>query len=176
MKYSNPQLRNRLAAEYVLGTLRGAARARFQSLLKYDAGLRAEVAAWETKLAPLDAAARDIVPPVHVWDRIAARLAGTQAKLGWWSSLARSLVLWRGLAVAGIVAAVALGVMLRGTQVVDPPPAVIAIMNDEQARPAMVVSWPPWNTVRETRLRVRIVTPHATMADNTSWELWMLPG
>src|SRR5688572_8609847 len=104
MKYTDSMLRDKLAAEYVLGTLRGAARARFQSLLKYDPDLRAQVAQWEAKLAPLALAARDIAPPARVWERIAARIAGTtgtQTRAGWWANLA----LWRGFAVAGAVAA-----------------------------------------------------------------------
>ena len=42
--YKNPQLRDKLAAEYVVGTLRGRARARFQALLRYDPDLRRIVA------------------------------------------------------------------------------------------------------------------------------------
>ena len=61
--YRNPELRDRLAAEYVLGTLRGRARARFQSLLRYDPGLRRFVAEWEARIAPLAAAAGEIPPP-----------------------------------------------------------------------------------------------------------------
>ena len=40
MKYDNPELRDRLAAEYALGTLRGAARRRFQTPDGGDPGLR----------------------------------------------------------------------------------------------------------------------------------------
>ena len=40
MNYNNPELRDVLAGEYVLGTLRGKARARFERLLAMDASLR----------------------------------------------------------------------------------------------------------------------------------------
>lgn len=49
MKYDNDELRNKLAGEYVLGTLHGYARARFESLLKYDANLRRIVADWSNR-------------------------------------------------------------------------------------------------------------------------------
>ena len=65
--YKNPQLRDKLAAEYVLGTLRGRARARFESLLRYDPALRRTVADWEARVTPLAAAASEITPPPRVW-------------------------------------------------------------------------------------------------------------
>ncbi len=47
MNYQNPELRDRLAAEYALGTLRGAARRRFQRLMKDDPALRDLTLGWE---------------------------------------------------------------------------------------------------------------------------------
>ncbi|MGH8662073.1 MAG: anti-sigma factor, partial [Burkholderiales bacterium] len=64
--YTNPQLREKLAAEYVIGTLRGRARARFQALQRYDPDLRRIVADWEARLTPLAAAAGAIPPPARV--------------------------------------------------------------------------------------------------------------
>ena len=75
--YTKPELRDRLAAEYVLGTLRGRARARFESLLRYDPSLRRTVAEWEASITPLAAAASEIAPPARVWQAISRRIAGT---------------------------------------------------------------------------------------------------
>jgi len=74
--YNNPQLRDKLAAEYVVGTLRGHARARFQALLRYDPGLRRIVAEWEARLTPLTVAAGGIEPPARVWQAVVKRIAG----------------------------------------------------------------------------------------------------
>src|SRR5688572_28068608 len=93
--YKNPQLRDRLAAEYVLGTLRGRARARFESLQRYDPDLRRTVAEWEARITPLAHAAAEIPPPARVWQAVSLRIAGTERNAGARTSLA----FWRGLAV-----------------------------------------------------------------------------
>ena len=64
------------AAEYVLGTLDAAARARFADALAHDDALRAEVHRWERRLAPLAGAVAPIEPPARVLDAIRERIAG----------------------------------------------------------------------------------------------------
>ena len=63
MDYGRPSLADALAADYVLGTLRGAARRRFEALLPAHATLRAATQAWQDRLLPLTAAI-DPVPLV----------------------------------------------------------------------------------------------------------------
>ena len=63
-----------LAAEYVLGTLRGGARRRFESRLKDDAALAREVAGWQQTFVHLDLHEAPIQPPAHVWQAICERL------------------------------------------------------------------------------------------------------
>ncbi len=170
--YSNPQLRDKLAAEYVLGTLRGRARARFQSLLRYDLGLRRLVAEWEARLTPLALAAGEISPPARVWQALAQRIAGAARGTGWWASLG----FWRGLAVTSTAFVLVLASFIGVAPRPEPPMATVAVMSDEKAQPAMVVSWQQMKTMREPHIRVKILQDHPTMAAGTAWELWMLPG
>jgi len=74
MNYADPELRDRLAAEYALGTLRGLARRRFQRLLSSDLALRRLVEDWELMLSPLSERIIPVEPPEHVWDEIAKRI------------------------------------------------------------------------------------------------------
>lgn len=67
MKYDNTPLRQMLAAEYVLGTLRGLARRRFERLAKTDAAARAEIRFWESRLAGLAANLKPQTPPPAIW-------------------------------------------------------------------------------------------------------------
>lgn len=105
----NTELQERLAAEYVLGTLRGRARQRFQVWMREDAALRRTVIEWEERLTPLAAAVQPIQPPRRVWESIEARLAASahvpdRLKR---SSLWDSVAFWRnwGLIATGCVAA-----------------------------------------------------------------------
>ena len=167
--YKSPQLRDKLASEYVLGTLRGRARARFQSLLRYDPGLRQVVAEWEARVTPLAHAASEIAPPARVWLAISRRIAGTARAGG-------SLVFWRGLAVASTAFALVLAAFIGMAPRPEPPMAMVAVMNDDKGQPAMVVSWPPMKAMRDPHLRIKVVQEHPTMASGTAWEMWMLPG
>lgn len=67
-------LLNRLAAEYVLGTLRGPARRRLERWRVSSAALEECCRSWEDRLAPLVRGLRPVQPPPHVWQGIRARL------------------------------------------------------------------------------------------------------
>jgi anti-sigma-K factor RskA len=73
VKSANRELVDRLAAEYVLGTLRGRARLRFERwLLSPQVG--AIVKTWEDRLSGLEPALRGVTPPPAVWRGIETRL------------------------------------------------------------------------------------------------------
>ena len=171
-RYENRELRDKLASEYVLGTLTGRARARFQSLLRYDRELRQIVVAWEARLAPLALTASEIAPPARVWRAIEERIRRSGARSGWWESLG----FWRTLATVSTTFALILGVVGVMTPRIETPMSTVAVMADDTGQAAMVVAWPSMKSMREPHIRVKIVQDHPTMAPTTSWELWLLPG
>ena len=66
MNSKDTDLRDCLASEYVLGTLSGPARRRFERDLERDAGLRALVVAWEERLGAIAAALPEQQPPADL--------------------------------------------------------------------------------------------------------------
>ncbi|KNZ33332.1 MAG: hypothetical protein AD742_07035 [Methylibium sp. NZG] len=143
MDYSRPELADRLAADYVAGTLRGPARRRFEALLPAHANLRAAVQAWHEQLMPLTASIPPVQPPPEVWQRIEARLdarsarsrpsaakgaaAAAAAPPRWWQQLA----VWRGVSAFATVAAVSLGLLLAVPEPSRAP--VIVVLNAASA-------------------------------------------
>jgi anti-sigma-K factor RskA len=127
MDYGRPELADRLAAEYVLGTLRGPARRRFQALLGAHPALRNATRRWEEQLAPLAGSVAPVAPPEKVWTGIEHRLfplaaATPSAPKGWWNALG----LWRGFSALATTAAVALLVVV--TQVPPPQAPIIVVL------------------------------------------------
>lgn len=107
MNYADPELRDRLAAEYALGAMSGLDRNRFERLLSDDRDLRDLVEHWELRLNLLGESAPAVEPPAHVWDEISRRItpAAVPVREGWLDRLWDSLGFWR--AAAGLAAATA---------------------------------------------------------------------
>ena len=130
MDYSRTELADRLAADYVTGTLRGPARRRLEALLPAHANLRAAVRGWQDRLMPLTAVIPPQRPSPQVWRRIEAHIGAAPAAApvsaaakGWWAQL----VFWRGLSALATVAALSLAVLLVSPGPAQPP--IIVVMN-----------------------------------------------
>lgn len=175
MKLRTKEARTLIAAEYVLGTLRGKARARFELWLRSDPQLRAEVNAWQSRLTPLADTAPAIEPRDRVWHAIQARInpsAATQQSKSWFESLG----FWRWSSVLSATAAALLfGFIATNPRqtIVEPNNMMVSVMQDEASSPKITVAWSVDEHARP-RLRLRVIG-HQVMEDGTAWELWMLP-
>ena len=69
-----------LAGEYVLGTLDGAARHRFEARIAEDDAVARAVAAWQERLSPLSDPGVETPPPPEVWTKIRRRVAEDRAE------------------------------------------------------------------------------------------------
>ena len=101
MRSPNRDLLDRLAAEYVLGTLRGRARRRFESWL-VSPQVGALVNAWETRLAGLEPTLQNVAPPASVWrgieNKLSLRRASRPSTMRW-VGIAASLIFFGVLGV-----------------------------------------------------------------------------
>ena len=74
MNYDKPELLDSLAGQYVLGTLRGLARKRFQRLLLSSNKAREATSMWEQNLNNLASAITPQIPNDEVWVQIMQRI------------------------------------------------------------------------------------------------------
>ncbi|HTQ34812.1 MAG TPA: anti-sigma factor [Stellaceae bacterium] len=138
MRYDTPELRERLAAEYVVGTMPTLVRRRFERLMASDAALRREVDDWLARFHPLDQATDAVEPPARVWRSVERQLdlapAPAPQQLGWFASLA----FWRATAfAAAALAAAAIIYVAVGTSPVRTA-TVVAILSDDKGAPGWV--------------------------------------
>lgn len=179
MDYARPDRADRLAAEYVLGTLRGPARRRFEALLVAHPALREAVQAWERRLSPLQEGVVPVEPPERVWTGIEQRLfdglseasapARPAVRSGWWQRLG----LWQGVTALASAAVVVMAVLLVRPPVAQPPIVVLLNANPEVAAAAgarFVASV----SADGRALVLRPLGPVAVGADR-ALELWAVP-
>lgn len=167
MNYQHPQLLDELAAQYVLGTLRGPARRRFERYCAGNVAALHAVRRWEDRLVDMVAGVVPVAPSPLVWDRIKFRIRRDRAlrpKRG-----LAALGNWRFAVAAGIAAlAIAIGVWTSFGPGSSGP---VADVVDQQKTRLWSIEAP------RNRDELRV-----SAADNLSldparaYELWALPG
>ncbi|MCB1852846.1 MAG: anti-sigma factor [Gammaproteobacteria bacterium] len=143
MKYDDPTLRQQLAGAYALGSLQGAARARFERLMEDDVELRRLVVEYQEELSPLALAAPEVQPPAWIRQRLAQATTPsteTDTKPNWWHRLSfwRALATANGLFAVALVAFVGIG-MLRQQSPVMSELVYVGVLSDPQQKPGVAV-------------------------------------
>lgn len=172
MNYLAEERRNALAAEYVLGTLRGQARRRYQRLMMESQLISETTWLWEQYLNGLGESVPPVSPSSEVWESIQSRLGFTDTE----ANNEQVVTLHKARArrwrtVSGVAAAAAFIIaVLFGTS--EPPvvatPSHIAVVNNADAEPLWLIE------VSTDTLSVRSTANLSERADK-DFELWMVP-
>ena len=166
MKSANRELLDRLAAEYVLGTLRHRARRRFERwLLSPQVG--AIVKAWEERLAGLEPQLAPVAPPAAVWHGIEEKLALRRMHR-------RPAARWMAIA-ASLAFFVMAGVLLtwQPGDVTTVPPLALTAESSLQADP-QTIYWRVAILGSNQELDLHVQNVH-DLPPGKSHELWALP-
>lgn len=165
MRINDPGCREALAGEYVLGTLQGAARRRFERLLRECPDLRYHVVQWEKLWAPMAEVLDPVAPPKRVWRAVESTIAPNRPR--WWDSV----VFWRpfGAVAAALLVAVTL---LFGTASREGAPGdyVFVVQGD-----AGHARWVVTASAGARHLNIRPVEPPGLGPDQQC-RLWWHPG
>jgi len=166
MNYQHPQLLEELAAQYVLGTLRGRARRRFERLCARNGQALDAVRRWEDRLVDLLAGVVPVAPSAVVWDQIRFRVRRDRELRP--KRVGATFGNWRFALAAGIAAlAIAFG-LWTGFR----PPAAqpFASFWDQQQGQLWNIEAP------RTRVELRIAAAENLRLDAArAYELWALP-
>jgi anti-sigma-K factor RskA len=166
MQYPSHELIDRLAAEYVLGTLRGPARQRFARWIESDANTAVATQRWEDRLAHLADDVRSVTPAPQVWreiERLTRSTSSTHAKR-WYDN-------WRPLALAAsVVLAIALFWVLN-TPDRSANWQLAAQLRDDKLQQSL---WKIEYDATDRSLQVNADAPYA-LPSGTVHELWALP-
>jgi len=173
----NDELRDRLSAAYVLGTLKGGARRRFETLRRSSALIEQEVMAWQERLSPLAEFSPAVTPPPRVWLAIEKQLALSKAQKNsywsFWQGLRNDLSFWRGLGMVSTTAAVVMVAVLTFKQpepAIAPTASYVATLTDDKSQAVMVIT----GDTTHHQLVAKILTRQPLAADK-SMELWAVP-
>ncbi|MFL9947736.1 anti-sigma factor [Paraburkholderia agricolaris] len=192
-----PQLVDMLAAEYVLGTLRGGARRRLQYYADHDAVIRQAVDEWLRRISPLAELAAPRMPSAAVWQAIERRLDLNSAREAARprtvvekparpsGSIFENLAFWRGWAIgvtgfAVIAAVVAVRSLLPSAATTSTTPTVaqqpeaavshVAVLNDKDTHPVMLVAWDETHATMTLHPLAKVDLPAGR-----AMELWGIP-
>ena len=176
MDYSRPELADRLAAEYVAGTLRGPARRRFEALLPAHATLRAATRAWQDRLMPLTSVVEPAKPSAAVWQKIEQRIQPARAPAataanGWW----RQLAFWRGFSAVAAVAVVSLSVLLANPGPAQAPIIVVLSSTAPTEAGAVVPASFVASISADGRAMVTKPLMNVSLQADKALELWSVP-
>ena len=178
MDYSRAELADRLAAEYVTGTLRGPARRRFEALLPAHPTLRSAVRDWQDRLMPLTLSITPQAPSAEVWKRIEAQIGGVAtpkfegAQTSWWSGLA----FWRGLSGFATAAALGLLVMVNTPGPAQAPMVVVLSSTTANADGSVVPASFVASISGDGRAVVTKPLLNVSLQADRALELWAVPG
>jgi anti-sigma-K factor RskA len=178
----NPDLLDRMAAQYALGVLLGGARRRLEHLARHEPAVHAAIAHWQRRLAGVAELHAPAAPVEAVWCGIERRLGwkaedeaapnkATAAPGPWWHRW-HGLAFWRASAVmfATVAVVVVVGSLVRWQATPPSPGVVVAVLQSQQSQPAMLVSWDAaGRALVVRRLDDLPLTPQQAL------QLWALP-
>src|SRR5262245_5307547 len=171
----NPEDREVLAGEYVLGTLDPAERAEAERLRAGDPDFANAIAAWERRLDPLNARVASVAPPEGLFQRIEQRLGepavGTVPPSAAIIKLERRVRHWRAATLAmAAVAASLIGFIVAAPREPVAQRFVAAVQQGDQ-QPVFVVAV-------DTAKGIIAVRPVAAQPPQSGrdYELWAVGG
>ncbi|MER2491816.1 anti-sigma factor [Catenovulum sediminis] len=169
MNYLLEARRNALAAEYVLGTLQGGARRRYQQLMMQYSLIRETTWMWEQQINDLSRQLDPVTPEEVVWQKISQRLGFVDVPAGNIVPLVqkKKSAVWQWATGLATAAALILAVVLIRVQTVEVTPPQVAVVQGEKAQALWLIE------IDDEIIRVK-ASDNLQPQLNNDYELWMV--
>jgi anti-sigma-K factor RskA len=177
MNYDDPELLDRLAAEYVFGSLSSGARRHFERLRRRLPMAQKAVLDWERRLMPLSGSVPPERPPARVWDAIDQRTGGEARRASTSSSRWSWLRPAWGFAF-GVLAMLGVITLFPGAVPIEPivqergalPQSYVGLLTDAQNNPVLLASSTRYGRILALKRLRPVEVPPGRVA-----VLWALP-
>lgn len=168
MNYLQPERLDRLAREYVLGTLSGGARRRFERVLAQAPAAGRAVAAWQERFTVLSGGLPPMAPRNSVWQGLEQRLFAPPPKTSaWWRMLGGVLA---GVLLCTVVLRLQPWLIGLEPQAEALPASYVGLLTDVEGKPAVLAS----SRRHGRQLTVKLLQPLVLPAGRVA-QLWALP-
>jgi anti-sigma-K factor RskA len=167
MKIENSPLLDALCGEYLIGTLRGPARRRFERTLRSEPRAALRLKHWQEICAPRYSSTIEVQPSVQLWKRLERELGLSRYRAPWH----RRAAFWRGWAAAATAALL----IVVGLQIWRPaedraaPVQIAELAGKDPASRVTAALYPDRRTLELRAARPVVAGPAQ------SYELWLLP-
>jgi len=163
----HPQL-DALCAEYLVGTLRGAARRRFERALRDEPRVGLRLRHWQATATPRYSKMIEVTPPAHLWRKLERDLGLARYRQPWYQRSG----FWKGWASAATAALLIL-LVLNGRNpagVVAPATEIARLTGAAGTAQVVAQRGADGRTLRLTSNRPVLAGP------KQSYELWLIAG
>jgi anti-sigma-K factor RskA len=167
MKIESSRLLDALCGEYLLGTLRGAARRRFERALREEPRTALRLKYWQETFSPRYSAMNEVQPSRRVWNRLERGLRLSRYRAPWYGRAA----FWRAWTLAATAALLlAVGVQFWRPAEDRTPPVRIAELAGKDPASRVTAALHADGRTLELRASRPVIAGAAQ-----SYELWLLP-
>lgn len=142
--HQHPETVERLAAEYALGTLVGAARRRMRTLMSQRPDVAQAVWSWHDRLGGALSAQQPVPVRAGGWNRLEARLFGKEAQAAratdsWWQRWLAPIP--AGALVVGLLLGMVVVPLWESTRIESQlPESYVGVLADQNGKPGLIVS------------------------------------
>ncbi len=168
MRYDNKLLVDTLSAEYILGTLKGTARRRFEQLIRQRPDWAQTFNWWESQMHLLADTVPAVKPSNKVWKNIESQLFTRKAAqhTGWWKS-------WAFVSTALAASFATLLLIQTPQMVVDTTPASVALLATDKSEAGWLLNE---SKKSDNNVVIKVITlASLAIKPDNAFELWLLP-